>query len=708
MFQTATLLARLCAVKHAYRPPVFVLLGTLVGSAGGGSSEPPSLLGYLGPQVSRSFLQILSQFDKPFKRPSQTASVWRLFSAIIKNRQQWMANCLLTGRMPREALDKDNNLTQPSSDSILGAARDTLRSISTISTTEALAVLDFFTAAQNHWPWTIFATQSESSYLDDICQYVGKLDASSVTLRSDPLKACEQARLAAYIVETFAMQLYHLRQIRKEEAFAKDVLQHLDYFLREGVAVSGYNTSLHVNFQKNFANRYPGCSLDELKRTLLSPQDLGNEYYYALNAANEMLSFDTAWIGPRGNGFKAEMQTANLNLSLMDAQIALFHAWEFFLLELAVCLPKNSRIVTTMLQVATQCLLSNQNTQGLQQVFVRIMQARANLSLLLIQRLAELSMLPKDSSQLLNAVWTTITGVEEPFHPEQAQYYRTLLKILYVVLRGSRHTGSSRGEEKPSGSEIAIATQQTVLSILDRVVAQGFRTLVGLIHDPDATVFPGDVVLITAILQACLSLPGMDECQTQILNIMASQDVLHAATSLFSWSDKLADKGDPVYGELSLLFLLELSTLPAVAEQLACDGLLGHLTSANLATHMRRKSVSPVADTIGAQRCYSIWAKAMLPLILNILMALGATIAPEVAFVLKQFPNLLESSVQRFEAPGLSRTSQQSNPRYITLIAVSEIHSLALLTQCLTVLRLNNNRDIPPRFRGILRRCSRA
>jgi nuclear pore complex protein Nup188 len=375
----------------------------------------------------------------------------------------------------------------------------------------------------------------------------------------------------------------------------------------------------------------------------------------------------------------------------------LFHSWEGLLLELSVflLLPKNQKMAKQMLQVAEKCLESNQGPQVPEKIFVRLAHSRANLALTLLQRLAGFSLLPRDISQLLVTISTTISGVDNPFGAEEIQYYRTLLKTLYVILRGSSHSKNSDEDAGARSRESSIATTQLILSILDRVVGQGFRTLVTLIHEAESPVTPEDVALVTAILQACLSTPGMDECQTQILNIMASHDVFQVATSLFSWADKLAVSGDPVFGELSLLFLLELSTLPVGAEQMACDGLLGHLIAANIAGFMRRPNTSPFAESVGAARCYSIWAKGLLPLLLNILGALGATIAPEVAFVLNQFPNLLQSSIERFEAPGLSRTRSRDSPQWITLLAVNEIHSIAILTRILEALRTNNNRDIP-------------
>ncbi|KAJ4292168.1 hypothetical protein N0V88_005797 [Collariella sp. IMI 366227] len=694
LFKSASVIARLPAIKHSFKLPAISLLSALVESSGKGSGEPPSLLGYLGPQISRSFIQIASQLDKPFDRIPQVVSIWRFFSTILRNRQQWMANCLLTGKTPREALKGDAKISQLTAGSVLSTALEKLRTIKTISSQEALAVLDFFTSAQNYWPWTIFAMQKDKAFLQDLRAYVRDLKTPAVVSKADPAEACYQARIAAYIAETFAMQLYHLRQMRQEQTFAAEVVNDLDYFLRDGVMVGDYNSSLHANFARNFAKRYSGCSVEDFKRTLLVPRDLGSQYYYALDYADVMLNYDAGWAGSKHNGFKREMETANLNLSLVEAEVSLFHAWEYLLLELSICLlPKNQAVARQMLQVAEQCLEANQRPQPPENIFVVLGHARANLALTLLQRLADCSHLPKDISQLLSLVSATINAVENPWSKSQISYFRTLLKILFVVLRATKHSTNSAPSKS---SESPVAVTQLVLTTLDRVVARSFRTLAALVHDPDAATTPEDLALITAILQACLSVPGLEQCQLQVLNIMSSHDILQVATSLFSWSDRLADKGDPVYGELALLLLLELSSLPALAEQLACDGLLGHLTSANLAGFMRRANVGPFAENPGAARCYAIWAKGILPLLLNVLGALGATIAPEVAFVLNQFPNLLRSAAERLEAPGLSRTtSPHQSPHFIALVAIGEIHSLALLTRVLAALRANNTRDIP-------------
>lgn len=365
------------------------------------------------------------------------------------------------------------------------------------------------------------------------------------------------------------------------------------------------------------------------------------------------------------------------------------------MLELSICLGNNDIVAKQMLQVAQQCLNANQSTPGSESIFVKVVDSRANLALVLIQRLAKIALPAADVNQLLETVVGTINGVDDPFSSDNIPYYRTLLKALFVTLRAYQNSDNKVASDVEATGESSVKVTQAVLNILDRVVGKGFRALVSLIHDNDSAVVPEDLALLTAIMQACLSLPSMDQSQTQILNMMASHSCVYAATSLFSWADKLADQGDPVYGELSILFLLELSTLPLLAEQMACDGVLNNLLSANLTKYMLKSNISPYAEIPVAQRCYGIWTKGFLPLMLNLLTALGATVAPEIAYVLNQFPHLLRLSIDRFEAPGASRTQTRSTPHYLTLLAASEVHTLALLTRIIAALRVNNNRDIP-------------
>jgi nuclear pore complex protein Nup188 len=321
LFKSSTLLARLCGISDVFRANAIGLLESLVVNAASSSSEPPSLLGYLGPQISKSFLQVLAHLGRPFNLTLEVGTTWRFFSSILRNRQQWMSNCLLTGQTPREAMKQETKKGELSADSVFATALGKLKKLKELDSKEALAILDFVASAQNYWPWTVFTLLRDTTYTDGLRAYVRSLKPSHLTVKSDAIQTSIDARVAAYVAEVLAMQLYHSRHQGGSDELAKSLVADLDYYIRDGVEVSGYNKSLHNNFAKNFANKYAGCSLDNFKRTVLEPRDLGKNYYYDLDRATDMLSFDPGWHGRKDNGFKNEMELANANLSLVDAQI---------------------------------------------------------------------------------------------------------------------------------------------------------------------------------------------------------------------------------------------------------------------------------------------------------------------------------------------------------------------------------------------------
>lgn len=298
---------------------------------------------------------------------------------------------------------------------------------------------------------------------------------------------------------------------------------------------------------------------------------------------------------------------------------------------------------------------------------------------------------------LLKIVWETIRTLDKSFAIAIATgdgpYYRLLLKILFLALRvhaEDNNVGdidprvSTRKQQLESESTADI---YMIVDVIERVIAGGFSDLAHIIHDNHEESSPEDIALITGLLQACLRIPGIEFHHSQIVNIMANCKTPRIASTLFSWSDQIAINGDPIYGELSIIFLLELSSMPTMAEQLAVDGVLGQVSSASITTYLRRGNVSPFADGAGIQRCYNIWVRGILPLILNLLHSVGASIATEVALFLNQFPHLLAQSTAAFDAPESSRTTSISTPKHLCLSTASEVHSLALIVYILNGFR---------------------
>ena len=365
-------------------------------------------------------------------------------------------------------------------------------------------------------------------------------------------------------------------------------------------------------------------------------------------------------------------------------------------------------------KVVRGCLESNQNKNLPEDMFNGLLQIRGDLAFVLMQTLAEVGSSVPEMKPILFTAWATIRHSDVNFELALAsgdvEYYRSLLKILFLSLRPlltqpvpvvSQSGRQRQRQAPPSLSDL----QPVIMEILDLVVARGFRHLTVAVHENAHRSSPEDIVLVTAILQTSLRIPGVEETmQGSICSRFTDEETARVAMTLFSWADQLAIDGDPIYGELAILFLVELSCMPLMAEQLALEGVLSQISNANL-TDLLRRGVSPLDRR--ASRLYTIWTRGFVPLCLNMLQAIGPPIAPEVSAFLGQFEQQLAMASANFDTQPLLPVSTSSssssllsttsvrrpeNPLYsqrlFTLAMVTEAHSLALIYRIIHTFRL--------------------
>jgi len=323
LFKISPLIARLYAVHESYRILVVKLLEALVLCASSREEEPPSLLGHLGRKTSKNFIHMLLELDKPLDDDSNVIAIWHLISVVISSRQQWFSIYLLTGRPPRETLKEAKpEKPSPPAKTALKIALDALSNIQGLTMPRATAMLEFISLAQNYWPWAMSDLHlKHSDFINSISEFVSILaPISSSASEERMMQACYQYRMAAYIAEILAMYLYHSRQLGKS-APTTNLLPQIEFYTRCGVSAPSYNSSLHGNLKRNFEAMFTGCSLQDFKRTRLEIREFGREYFYDISFADKMLSSDQAWIGRKNDGFAEELAKANVNLSLVDAQV---------------------------------------------------------------------------------------------------------------------------------------------------------------------------------------------------------------------------------------------------------------------------------------------------------------------------------------------------------------------------------------------------
>lgn len=206
----------------------------------------------------------------------------------------------------------------------LQMALDKLSNIDQEEPQVALALLQFVSRAQENWPWATPQLRKHPQFFNGVVNHVSKLKISSLPVM-DQIYA---TRIAAVVADLCAVYLHSAKEAN-DRSFVKTLIPLVSWYGKDAVEVSAYNASLHANLKKNFEMRYSGCTILDFKRTPLEARALGRDYYYDLSMGEKLLSYDFAWAGTRGQGFSEEFERANINLSLVEAQVVSFYDVKF-------------------------------------------------------------------------------------------------------------------------------------------------------------------------------------------------------------------------------------------------------------------------------------------------------------------------------------------------------------------------------------------
>lgn len=345
LFKAAPVLVKLYSCHDRFRLPVVTLLELLITKAAlDAENEPASFLGHLGSESTCLFLDVLAQFDKPLPDMALLVSIWRLLSAFVGKRQQWVAIYLLTGSSPRDSMKLKNGgdkAPRMRNTPFLKTALDSLTNIDHLDPMVSLSLLEFISCAQEHWPWATPQLGSHSNFFSSIVNYVSHLKIASEPVTTQ----ISLIQIAAITANLCAIYLHSAKEAR-DKTFVKMLVPLVFWYAEHAVDVSGYNASLHANLKKNFEMKYAGCHLQQLKRTVLEIRPLGKGYYYDLYLANKLLSYDFSWKGKKDQGFASEFERANLNLSVVEAQVVSFLQENF--LEYCIANLKSYRLYSTV------------------------------------------------------------------------------------------------------------------------------------------------------------------------------------------------------------------------------------------------------------------------------------------------------------------------------------------------------------------------
>lgn len=685
IFRFLPIIIRIYAADQPSRNDAILLITALVNCAARTTEEPPSLLSQLGQENSKNFLTIISNTnDTPLGDNDLADNIWNLCTTLVSGRQQWFATYLLTGDTPRASLkgeSKDQGETAHPKP-LLSIALDALAKIKSIRSkadkAHTIAMLQFIAAAQSLWPWVTDTIRKHPSFIRSITDFVDnpKTLMSEAAVDANIVSA-DQRHTASLIADILAIFLYNCRHMG-DLSSVKVIASKLSFFKEQGVAIPTYSSSLHVHLKKNFSQKFPGCEVGSFKRVFGS-SSFGRDYFYDLEFAARLLGKQPAWSSAKDGSFADEFVRANTNLSLVQSQVLLLNSWKTLAIELSANLTQESSLQKQLATIAQDCLIANAESNLPEIIFDQLLVKRADLALIILQRLVAAKSSASNVKELLGATWNTIRAcghdLDSAFAGPTTEHYRILLKILLLGIQFHAFPPTptaAKVNNKPTSkaAELPAQTASILLELVTNVVAKGFCSLATLLHEGPQNVLPSDISLLTAIFQSILRIPAIEPLLSLVALRLSDSNATRYAVALFSWSDRFtAEEDDPIYGELSVAFLAEMSNIPSMAEFLAAEGLLAQLSSATIMGYFRHGGGMGPFDS--PPRMHAIWSRLLLPLCLNMLVAVGESFAAEVTAFLGNFPEQL------------GRVGESLDAGHVVLNAAAELHNLALLSMIL-------------------------
>lgn len=685
-------LASLLASDHAFKCGLFVLLSELVQAIGTAVEDPPSILAQLDPIAAKAFLQVVTQLDRPICDLQVESRAWDFLSVVMESKQQWFAIHLLTGNLPKSRAHRRNS-DPIRGKPILRYVLDQVASVSVLPPERAVGMLKFLTVAQRTWVWATNELRSHPDFLKNTLAWLETLPEPpknpSAAIMVISARECE---MASYLCEILAINLHASLEIG-DKTVLKALTPRLAYLRTHGAGVTAFNKDLHHGLANSLNKVFKDAELADFKRTEVNPAPLGMDYFYDKEIASSVFQHFKSWHGIAGKtdqGYASEFSRANANISFLHAQIALLKSWKTLATTLCECADNDTMLQVELAQTAENCLKSNATYDTRQPGVADVLQMRIDLAFVLVSKLVSVKLQDDSMKKLLPAAWDLVARSPVDYDvasaPEDVRYYRQLLQTLYLTVQP--HSYIKSPNEMHS---LAPATASCLTSIVNNTIAPGFRALCGNLHNDISLALPADFALLTALLQAIVTVPGISSVQTLLSDIIADSNLIRGALSLYSWSDQLSELtrhnidlsssssgsgSDPIYGEISIMLLLALSTVRPIAEQMALQGILNHLASGNLSNYFRKPGGKGPFDE--PTRMFVIWSEGFLPLCLNLLDAVGPPMAAEVARFLNSFPEQL----RRAEMALQNETPSARNPRAgaVTLGLVSEAHSLSMIS----------------------------
>jgi nuclear pore complex protein Nup188 len=189
------------------------------------------------------------------------------------------------------------------------------------------SIMEFLSKAHNSWA-PILSTLRQDKALWAKLLILLAWSGIIVDTSDSPeqtLQKCWRLHTAAATVDAIAVEIFHagsmaqaasMEILRGHFVTKKDI--KLEDIASEAFRIRGYRDSLFFHLRRNFQIKFPTADILRFQRSTVRERQFGDEYFFDITVGRTVLGDDPTWVT-----FEKEIRLANLNMSIVDAQLVL-------------------------------------------------------------------------------------------------------------------------------------------------------------------------------------------------------------------------------------------------------------------------------------------------------------------------------------------------------------------------------------------------
>lgn len=639
------------------------------------TEQMPSMLSHLGRDSSRVFLHSLStDLSNPFDDYAIKISIYDLLCSMMEANQQGLSILFISGRDVFGEFSKIKDTDEVEPLSLLYIMKKNVSNIVYYPSSVTVHLLDALSLAFNSWT-TARNDESDGVFVGELVSMLDHFSKPSETKGTyDLVLASYHCKVHAKIAEILSLILFTTKndQCRQKILGLLTSQKFIDK-IPDLLSISNYQISLYDHVHSQFEHTFPKYKLAEFGVAIQKRNRFGFGAVYDLLLMDQFFQANPMW-----KDIRKQVIYASTNIHNYNSQVALSRSVGALLTTL--CRSGTKVIPAGYLNLVPKLLklrepkdtyTENYNSQ---QYFERI-----ELSFLLAYTINGIDSVKKDTScsiDIIEACGELMTfsdvGYILPQFGKDGRSYRSLLRLVYIALSGLTHDYDQ-----------VIARLSVLEKFFDFAIARGTKSIIIELQNDvylsrtNKKHVSGnfeskldDLRLILSILKCFVSLQISPTLHEEMLRSLESNGTVESVLSLYSFSHLILVNEEPIFAQLSLMFMQQLLTVDAFADKFVNSNMFMVIRESVISQPLRNGGIT----LQNAPQLHRTWTNGILPILVTCLARSGKV--NEVAVALWAFSKQIKTCIESW--------SKDSSSLQVSSAATLETMQILFMSQILS------------------------